>query len=121
MKLEAPAGRGDYVVGAKDQAAAVKVKRRCWYLFWGLLPVSKAKTSSADVVQHLPPGYKIIKAETSLDAASVFVSLFTAGLVGASVIVVEGIAVPMPPQPPAAAPPPPPAPAAAPGGGTSGQ
>ncbi len=98
MKVEAPPRSGDYVLGAKDQPIATKVKKRVWYVFWGLLPVSN--NSSSDVVKRLPPGYRIVKVETSADATSFIIALFTLGIVGSSVIVAEGVAPPVPPGEP---------------------
>lgn len=96
VKLEAPPRSGKYLLGSSQQPSAVRVKRRCWYLFWGLLPVSG--NSTADVVKNLPPGYRIVKVQSSFDATSFFISLFTVGLVGSSVLVVEGVAPLVPPS-----------------------
>lgn len=95
VKVDAPVQSGDYVLGTAEQESLTRVKTRCWYLFWGLLPVSD--NSSAEAVTKLPPGTRIVKVQTGLDSASFFVALLTVGIVGTSVIIVEGVAPPMPP------------------------
>ncbi len=95
VKVDAPVQSGDYVLGTHEQTAITRVKTRCWYLFWGLLPVSD--NSSAGAVKKLPPGTRVVKVQTGLDSGSFFLALLTVGIVGSSVIIVEGVAPPMPP------------------------
>jgi hypothetical protein len=95
VKVDAPVQSGDYVLGTGEQESITRVKTRCWYLFWGLLPVSD--NSSAEAVKKLPPGTRIVKVQTGLDSGSFFFALLTVGIVGTSVIIVEGVAPPMPP------------------------
>jgi hypothetical protein len=95
VKINAPPQSGAYVLGTGEQMAFTKVKSRCWYVFWGLLPVSD--NESAEVIRKLPKGTRIVRVRMSLDSVSFFVSLFTLGIVGSSVIIVEGMAPPMNP------------------------
>lgn len=95
MKIDAPLHSGNYVLGSKEQQSVTRVKRRCWYLFWGLLPVSD--NSSGEIIKRLPTGYRVIRAQTSLDTVSFFVFFFTLGIVSSSSIIVEGVGPPMPP------------------------
>lgn len=95
VKVDAPVESGAYLLGTVEQTAITRVKTRCWYLFWGLLPVSD--NSSAEAVKKLPPGTRVVKVQTGLDSGSFFLALLTVGIVGSSVIIVEGVAPPMPP------------------------